>query len=143
MARSELVMAAPPEAVWEVLEDPRSYGDWVVGSSEIRGWSDDWPAPGSRFHHRVGLIPLTVSDHTEVIAAAPPRRLVLRAKARPLGAARVDMNIEPHPAGSLVTMVEDPDVPLGAILTPLPVHALIRVRNGESLRRLRVIVERP
>ena len=142
MARSELTMAATPETVWEVLSEPRHYGYWVVGSSEIRGWDSGWPAPGSRFHHRVGFKPLTLADHTEVLESEPPSRLVLRAKSRPLGVARVEMIIASHPAGSLVTMIEDPDVPLGGLLTPPPVHAMIRLRNGESLRRLRSLAER-
>ncbi len=142
MARSQLVAAAPPETVWEVLSEPQHYGYWVVGSSEIRAWDDDWPAPGSRFEHRVGFQPLTLADHTEVLESEPPSRLVLRAKSRPLGVARVEMITEPHPAGSLLTMIEDPDLPLARILTPPPVHAMIRLRNGESLRRLRSLAER-
>ena len=142
MARSQLVVATPPETVWEVLAEPQHYGHWVVGSSEIRGWDDDWPEPGSRFYHRVGFSPLTIADHTEALESDPPRRLVLRAKSRPLGAARVEMRLEPHPAGTLVTMIEDPDLPLAGILTPPPVHAMIRLRNGESLRRLRALAER-
>ena len=135
-------MAAAPETVWEVLSEPQHYGHWVVGSSDIRGWDDDWPAAGSRFYHRVGVGPLTLSDHTEALESEPPRRLVLRAFSRPLGAARVELMIEPHPAGSLVTMIEDPDLPLAGLLTPPPVQALIRLRNGEALRRLRALAER-
>jgi uncharacterized protein YndB with AHSA1/START domain len=141
MARSELVMAASPEDVWKVLAHPPHYAYWVVGSSEIRDWDHGWPEAGSRFHHRVGAKPFTVADHTEVVESTPPRRLILRAKARPFGVARVDMRIEPHPAGSLVTMVEDPEVPMPALLVPPPVHALLRLRNGESLRRLRRLAE--
>jgi carbon monoxide dehydrogenase subunit G len=142
MARSELAVAAPPATVWEVLSEPQHYAYWVVGSSRIRGWDDEWPEPGSRFYHRIGVGPLTLADHTEVIDADPPRRLALRAKGRPPGVARVELLVEPHPAGSLVTMIEDPDVPLGGLLTPPPVHALVRLRNGESLRRLRKLAER-
>ena len=142
MARSQLVIATPAEVVWEVLAEPQHYGYWVVGSSQIRGWDDDWPEPGSRFYHRVGFSPLTIADHTEALDSEPPRRRVPRAKSRPLGSARVELTMEPHPAGTLVTMVEDPDIPLGGLLTPPPVHAMIRLRNGESLRRLRSLAER-
>ena len=141
MGRSELVMAAPPSDVWQILAEPEHYGYWVVGSSEIRGWDDEWPANGSRFYHRVGAKPVTIADNTEVLESEKPRLLVLRAKTRPLGVARVELRIEPHPAGALVTMIEDPDVPLGGLLTPPPLHALIRLRNGESLRRLRALAE--
>lgn len=141
MARCELVIGAPPESVWRVLADPPRYPEWVVGARAIRTWDADWPHPGSRFYHRVGIGPLALADHTEAVETEPPRRLLLRAKARPLGAARVELVMDPHPAGTLVTMVEDPDVPLARILVPAPVHAMLRVRNGESLRRLRALAE--
>lgn len=135
-------MAAPPTAVWAVLADPWSYAYWVVGSSEIRAADEDWPAPGSRFHHRVGMRPFTLADHTEVLEAEPPNRLVLRAKARPFGVARVEMRVREHPAGALVTIIEDPDLPFGGLLLPPPAHLVLRLRNGESLRRLRNLAER-
>ena len=141
MARSELVMAATPAEVWRVLAHPPHYAYWVVGSHSIRGWDPEWPAPGSKFHHRVGVDGVTLNDHTEVVEAEAPRRLVLRAKTRPFGVARVEMLLDPHPAGCLVTMIEDPDVPVPLLLVPPPVHALLRVRNGESLRRLRRLAE--
>lgn len=142
MGRSELAVAAPPEAVWEILAEPRHYGYWVVGSSAIRGWDSGWPKPGSRFYHRVGIGPLTLADHTEAVECDPPRLLVLSAKSRPLGAAKVEMTIDSHPAGSLVVMVENPDARFGKLLTPPPLDMLIRLRNAESLRRLRTLVER-
>jgi hypothetical protein len=72
-----------------VLSDPHSYGDWVVGSDTIRDADPRWPAAGSRFYHRVGAGPLKVNDHTEVLEVDPQRQLVLHARARPLGTAKV------------------------------------------------------
>ena len=140
MARNALVVATPPERVWEVLADPVLYGDWVVGSDVIRDWDDDWPAEGARLHHRVGRRPIALADRTEVLESEPPHRLVLRAHARPLPAARVELRLEPHPAGTLVTMIEDPDNVLAR--HAVPVHPVVRLRNGESLRRLRALAER-
>src|SRR4051812_19034662 len=77
VARNEIVIAAPPERVFETLADGRSYGHWVVGSSEIESVDSNWPAVGSRFHHKVGWGPLKVADHTEVIRSEPPRMLEL------------------------------------------------------------------
>ena len=140
MARNALVLAVPPERVWAVLADPVAYGEWVVGSDAIRDWDEGWPARGTRIHHRVGRWPLAIADHTEVLESSPPRRLVLRAQARPLPPARVVIELEPHPAGTLVTMIEDPDLPL--VRHVVAVHPVVRLRNGESLRRLRALAER-
>jgi hypothetical protein len=64
--------------VFAVLCDPKADADWVVGSHSIRPADADWPAVGSRFHHRVGAGPLTVKDHTKVLGVDPPRRLAPR-----------------------------------------------------------------
>jgi uncharacterized protein YndB with AHSA1/START domain len=136
MARNERHIPAPPERVFAVLADPRSYAYWVVGSDTIRDADPSWPAVGSRIHHRVGVGPLKIDDHTEVVAMEPGRRLVLHAKARPLGTARVELDLEPRGGGTLVTMVEEAGDPLSKlVLNPLT-DVLVRKRNDASLRRL-------
>jgi uncharacterized protein YndB with AHSA1/START domain len=129
-------MPVPPEAVWEALADSRAYGYWVVGSKVIRDADPHWPEPGSKIHHTVGVGPLELSDHTEVLEAERPRRLQLRAKGRPLGSARVTLELTPKDGGTVVRMTENPDGawrPL-AFLPPLQVFSLLR--NAESLMRL-------
>ena len=141
MARNETTIDASPEQVFDVLMDTDCYGDWVVGSKEIRATDNDWPAVGSRFHHRVGVGPLTVDDHTQVEEIDPPRRLKLRARARPLGTAMVTLALRPAGDGTHVTMIEGPADRLTALIFNPLTHALTRRRNDESLRRLRRIAE--
>jgi uncharacterized protein YndB with AHSA1/START domain len=142
MARNRKFIDAPPEQVFAVLVDADSYGDWVVGSKEIRAADAAFPAPGSRFHHSVGIGRLLVKDHTEVLESDPPRRLKLEARARPLGSATVTLELAPLGTGTEVTMIED----LSGHTAPLrflpPVHLFARLRNAESLRRLKALVER-
>src|SRR5829696_5193022 len=88
VATTTRYMPVAPESVWDALADPGSYGYWVVGSKVIRDADADWPAPGSRFHHTVGAGLLKASDHTKSLEASRPRRLAMRAKARPFGSAR-------------------------------------------------------
>jgi hypothetical protein len=124
-----------------VLADPRSYAYWVVGSREIRGADPDWPAVGSAFHHTVGVGPLRVRDHTVVEAVKPPRMLRLKAKARPLGTARVTLELRRRGRGTEVTMTEQPgDLATAVIFNPL-MHLLVRGRNEWSLERLKALVE--
>ena len=136
MARTERLIAASPERVFGVLADPASYAYWVVGSDTIRDADENWPAAGSRFHHRVGFGPIKVNDHTEVLAVEAPRRLELKAKARPLGTAKVVLLLEPRGDATLVTMVEDAGDRLTRLVFNPLTHLLVRGRNVESLRRL-------
>ncbi len=129
-------MPVPPEAVWAVLATPGAYAYWVVGSKRIRDADEAFPAVGTKLHHTIGVGPLTLNDHTEVLVSEPPRRLKLRAKGRPVGTASVELTMEPCDGGTNVSIVEDPD----QIYTPLKYNPLVqlatRVRNAESLMRL-------
>lgn len=142
MAHNEIDVGAPPEAVYAVLSDPRSFARWVVGSREIRGADPGWPAPGTAFDHRVGVGPLTVSDHSEVLDSEPGRRLRLLVKARPFTRAHVLLRMEPRGTGSShVTMDEHPaDLRSRLFMNPLT-DPLVRLRNRESLRRLKALAE--
>ena len=141
MATTEAQFSVSPDRVFAVLSDPESYGDWVVGSHSIRDADPNWPAAGTRFFHRVGAGPLTVSDHTEVLQVDPPRRLVLRARARPVGTAKVEIVLEPRDGGTHVTMTEVAGDPLSRLGLNRLTDPLVHRRNVESLRRLRRISE--
>jgi uncharacterized protein YndB with AHSA1/START domain len=127
----------PPEAVFAVLADPWRYADWVVGAKRVRDVDATWPAVGSRFHHRVGIGPLTLDDSTVVEEIDPPRRLVLRARARPAGVARVSLELLATGDGG--TDVEMGEVPISGLArrfhNPL-LDALVVLRNRRSLARL-------
>ena len=142
MARNDAFIAAPPAQVWAVLSDADSYGYWVVGSKEIRGADPDWPAPGSRFHHMVGFGPFTVKDHTVSVRSEEPRLLEMKAKARPLGTAKVKLELKAEGNGTRVTMIEDAGDSLTAFIFNPLTHLFVRGRNAESLRRLGELAER-
>lgn len=141
MARNEILIDATPDEVFSVLADARYYGYWVVGSSEIRDADDNWPQVGTRFHHKVGVGPLKVADHTVVEEVHRPHLLKLRAKARPLGTAMVTMEMHPDARGTRVVMIEDAADRLTALVFNPLTHLLVRGRNVESLRRLKEIAE--
>src|SRR3954463_13543857 len=102
MARNCIELDADPEQVWKVLSDGETYADWVVGAQHIRDVDPSWPAPGARLHHPVGAGPLQVNDHTEVRTVERFRRLVLRARVRPVGEAEIELTVEPTAGGSRV-----------------------------------------
>jgi uncharacterized protein YndB with AHSA1/START domain len=134
-------ISAPPERVFAVLSEPQTYGDWVVGSDSIRDADPAWPATGSRFHHRVGVGPLKLNDHTEVLEVDPPRRLVLHARARPLGTAKVTLLLTAQGGATHVTMREEAGDPLSRLAINPLTDWLVHHRNIESLRRLKRIAE--
>jgi len=139
---NEVYVNAPRERVFEVLEDPRSYGDWVVGSRKIRNSDAAFPQRGSRLHHQVGVPPLLLHDHTEVVDMERPQRLVLLAKARPLGVARVEMTLRSHGQGTQVRMVEEPGNRLSRLAFNRLTDRVVHLRNTKALQRLKGLAER-
>jgi uncharacterized protein YndB with AHSA1/START domain len=142
VATTHTTIEVPPDRVWDVLADPETYADWVVGSSEIRDADPDWPAVGSRFHHSVGLWPFTVKDNTKSIDVDPSHRLKMHARARPLGTACVELVLEADgDAGTRVTMYETAGDSLSRLAINPLTDWLVHLRNVESLRRLKRIAE--
>lgn len=141
MATNHRLIRVPPERVFAVLTDAVAYADWVVGSDTVRATDPNWPAVGSRFHHRVGAGPFKVADHTEVVEIVPPRKLVLHARARPVGTAKVTMLLEPVAEGTRVTMGETAGDPLSRLAINALTDWVVHLRNREALRRLARIAE--
>ena len=139
MAENTAHIDASPDEVFAFFADGWTYADWVVGAKEVRRVEGAWPAPGSSFHHSVGVGPANLKDRTEVLELDEPRRLVLDARAYPLGRALVELLIEPDGMGTRVVMREHlANVPgiVNRVIDPL-----IHVRNDESLRRLRRAIQ--
>ena len=143
MARNETFIAAPPSRVYEVLSNPEHYGEWVVGSREIRSADSDWPAVGTRFRHASGPPVIGSEDDTTVTNTLAPVMLELHAQVRPYPGADVIMYLQPDADGTRVTMIEDPaSAVLNVLIGPVG-HGLIKLRNVESLRRLKELAECP
>lgn len=141
MAVNEIEVAAPPQAVWDVLADPNAYAEWVLGTRRIRGADEGFPAEGTRLYHTVGAGPLTLGDSTTVVESQPPRRLVLDARLGPLGSARVVIELHERSGGTTVVLAEHGARGASRLLYPAG-ELLLRGRNRWSLDRLRAIVER-
>jgi uncharacterized protein YndB with AHSA1/START domain len=141
MSVNETYVEAPPEAVFEVLADPFSYGHWVVGASKTRDADADWPRPGSAFRHIQGFFGIGLSDDTKVVSANRPRTLVLEARVRPFAVNKVELRLIPRGPGTTVVMVEYPTGGLARKVRNPLIDAALWLRNVEALRRLRKLAE--
>ena len=136
MAEVSRVVGVAPAKVWAVLADGWTYPLWVVGATHMRDVDPGWPAVGSRIQHSVGVWPLMLEDHTEVIGVEVDRWLELRARAWPTGAARVRIRLAAVDGGTLVTMNEFVESGPGRLVPGVVEGLMLRLRNGESLARL-------
>ncbi len=134
-------VAVPPDIVWKTLSDGWLYSQWVVGAVAIRDVDSTWPKQGSRIHHSVGIWPLLIDDDTEVMEAVPNERLVLRARAWPIGETTVDIRLVPNDTGTDVSLLESAESGRARLLPRAVRQKLFSVRNSESLQRLALIAE--
>ncbi len=132
---------ATPEQVFAVLANGWYYSGWVVGTSHMRAVEPAWPAVGSRLFHATGVWPVTVTDDTSVEDMVPNERLVMTARGRPFGEARVEVSLVPAGSGTHVTMTETLVSGPARWVDNRAVDALIQRRNVECLARLAAISE--
>jgi len=129
--------------VWAVIADGWTYSQWVVGNSRMRAVDPRWPEESSTIEHSIGVWPLLLDDQTVVESCDPLRELVLLAKGRPFGKARVTIRLsDTADGGCHITMAEVPvGFPMGWFPERLALAAAIP-RNRECTRRLAAIAER-
>ncbi len=139
---TSLDTTATTEQVWSVLTDGWSYGMWVVGASRIRAVDENWPAPGSRIHHSVGVWPVVLSDHTESVSVQEGRELVMSARALPFGAASITMRLHPQNTGCRIEMIEHARTAPFTMVPESVQHLAVHPRNREAVRRLALLAER-
>ena len=133
---------ATPEEVFDVLSDGWRYPTWVVGASHVRAVDPNWPAVGTRIHHSSGVWPVLLKDETRVERCEPPQRLVLLARGRPWGEARVDLRLTAQDGGTLVRLEETPVSGFGKLAHNPLSEAVLKARNVETLARLAAMAER-
>jgi uncharacterized protein YndB with AHSA1/START domain len=140
LAYTSIELAAPSDEVFSLLVDARSYPRWLIGAAEIRQVDPGWPGPGSRFHHRVGVGPLSLPDSSEVLAIDPDRMLRLAVRARPLVSAVVTFRLIGDGRRTALMWEEEPAERLiGNLVRPV-VDPLTHVRNHRSLRRFAALL---
>jgi uncharacterized protein YndB with AHSA1/START domain len=141
MARNQITIDGTPKDVFDVLRDGWTYADWVVGTKHVREVDNGFPAVGTKFHHKVGVGPLQLDDHTEVLEYRSDERLVLKARTRPGGTAKVTMEAYPVTADRVrVIMNERAGDPVSRAFYNPVVDRLMKARNTEALRRFGELV---
>ncbi len=132
---------SPPE-VYSVLANGWYYSGWVVGTSHMQAVEEAWPGVGSRLFHASGIWPAALADETSVDAVTPNERMVMTARVRPFGEARIEITLTAEGDGTRVTLTETPISGPGRWLHNRAADAILGRRNVECLARLAAMSER-
>jgi uncharacterized protein YndB with AHSA1/START domain len=142
---SEIEIAAPPEAVWDVLMDPHRLGDWVTTHVAL---GDETPAEleeGSSFEQKLKVGGPGFKVTWKVVEAECPRRVEWNGDGPAGSGARVVYELEP--AGDDATKFSYENefkLPGGALgrLAGRTVGAAAAKREAErSLANLKKLIE--
>ncbi len=136
MSRVQTTIRAPLDDVWEALVDVRTYPTWLIGARRIRRIDEGWPAPGTAFHHEVGIGgPLKIADRTRCIEIVPRQRLVLDVRALPVLHGKVTFELRDDGNNGTVVDMEEHPIGVYRVLAPA-LAALTKARNSASLQSL-------
>ena len=134
----------PLPEVFALFMNARAYPRWVVGAKAFRGVDEEWPQPGSTFHHRVGFGPFVIDDQTKLLAVEPPGRVVLEAHAWPAGSAVVELTLRALDDRTEITMQETPSRGIAVAIDNRVLRKLTALRNRWGLARVdRILRHRP
>lgn len=142
MATNTRYINASRGQTWDVLSNGWTFANWVVGNSHVRAVEHHWPEVGSRLFHASGPWPLVTRDETIVTQCEPRVWLALRVRGRPVGEARVVLELHEENRGCRVTMHETPVAGPGKWLYNPATEAILVRRNTESLDRLAAVAEK-
>lgn len=141
MAGATVIVRTRPEQLQQALIDPRWFSDWAVGIRHVLGADADWPQPGARLEHTVGIGPLRRRDHTEVVRH-DATGWTFDCPAWPASRVRVDLTITPSSHWMRVTMRRRPRSGPAAWAPRALIDPVLRARDDRALRRLRATVQR-
>jgi len=74
----DLVIEAPPEAVWEVISDPRNLPHWNRHITKVEGVPADGLQQGTRYLTEMRFLAFHTDVEGEVLRWDPPRYSVIR-----------------------------------------------------------------
>lgn len=141
MSSNSILIPAPPERVWEVLADPRTYPQWVKGAKSVDAVDPSWPEPGSKMGPSVGLPGFDLPGRTVVVSCEPPRRLVFDAEIVGVGKAEVIFELHDEDDQTRVVLHERPlSLPWNAPAVREMVEAGLHLRNAKTLVDLKRLV---
>lgn len=136
-------IAAPPQAVYDIVMDPRRLEDWVTIHQHIEGSPPSPLEIGSTLTQCLKLAGTKFNVHWRVVENDPCQRVVWEGRGPVASHARVEYRFDSNDGGTEFSYVNEYDLP-GGPLGRFAGRAVSRVTQKEldgSLQRLRQLVE--
>jgi uncharacterized membrane protein len=136
-------IAAPAEAVYNVVMDPARLGEWVTIHDHLEGKSQSPLRKGSKLTQVLRLAGRRFKVHWNVVENEPCEHVVWEGRGPVASHARVEYRFNSNGGGTDFSYVNEYDLP-GGPLGRVAGRAVARVTQKEvdgSLQRLKQLVE--
>jgi uncharacterized protein YndB with AHSA1/START domain len=112
--RTEIEIAAPPEAVWDVVMDPARLGDWVSAHKDVE-WEGGELGEGDSFRQTLRLGGMDTGIEWTVVELDRPHRAVWKGAGPARSTAHVVYELRDRDGGTAFDYVNSFDLPGGAL----------------------------
>jgi uncharacterized protein YndB with AHSA1/START domain len=149
MIASEILIAAPPQAVWELIGSTQRYAEWVVNTLAVTRVDAPVAEEGVSYDERNRVLgPWTARSTWRVLSADPPRHTIHEGTGIPLARhLRLECTLWPEPgaegAGTRYRHLisYEPTFGLLGILINAAVAPSLRRDGRRTVQRLKVLAE--
>jgi len=139
----ETHIAAPPQAVYDIVMDPQRLKDWVTIHQRLEGRPASPLKKGSTLTQCLKLAGKKFNVHWKVVENDPCQRVVWEGRGPVASRARVEYRFDANDGGTDFAYVNEYDLP-GGPFGRVAGRAVSRVTQKEldgSLQRLKQLVE--
>jgi carbon monoxide dehydrogenase subunit G len=136
-----ITVAAPPAAVWRVVEPVERHVEWMADAESIRFTTDQTRGVGTAFDCTTRVGPLRTTDRMEIVEWDAP--LVMGIVHRGVVTGRGQFTLRPSGTGTRFTWSEQLTFPLwmGGAVGAFLAKPVLRAIWRRNLRRLKELVE--
>lgn len=113
--RAELELPASPDAVWEIVMDPRRLGEWVTTHQGLEGEPPDRLERGSTFKQRLKVGGPTFTVTWNVVESDPPHGVRWEGEGPGGSRAHVEYRLESAGSRTRFTYANRFELPGGAL----------------------------
>jgi uncharacterized protein YndB with AHSA1/START domain len=143
--RESIVIAAPPERVWETVMDPTRLEQWVTTHDTVEGAAPGPVSSGDSFKQKLRLAGKSFEVDWTVVEADPPREARWQGDGPAGSTAKVVYRLEAEDGGTRFDYENEFALPggmLGKVAGGLLSAAPGRREARRSLDKLRALLER-
>jgi hypothetical protein len=137
--RTEVVLRAPIERVWEVLADVESQPRWMTDLKSVRMLTPPPIGVGTRAEGDIRIFGMAALDPITITVFEPPRRFAIRHEGRFTGEGLIELAPGPADGTTIVRWTEtivSPYLPHLGGLALTPVLRLVFQRDLDNFREL-------